>query len=144
MINDIFDEIIECCLKVSNCGRCPFWDNKYDRCLFEGNPSFWDMDVIRDAFQKMREDKVKELKQNNKTKYEKECTPLDINKAKELRGCVVREKEQITEPVIRVPQNATNGDIIKALFPDSPRVYEIIRHNFSTWWRTDFRGDVDD
>ena len=43
-----------------------------------------------------------------------------------------------TEKVLSIPQNATNGDIIKALFPDSPRVHKIIQDNFYTWWRTDY------
>lgn len=87
MINDIFDEIVECCNKRTNCTRysvCHFWDYEHDGCLFDGSPSFWDMDIIRDAIQKMREDNVKELKQNNKTKHEKEFTPLDVNRAKEI------------------------------------------------------------
>ena len=38
MINDIFDEIIECCNKRSNRTRysgCPFRGNEYNKCLFE-------------------------------------------------------------------------------------------------------------
>lgn len=66
MINDIFDEIVECCNKIHSCTRysvCPFRGNKYNKCLFEVSPSFWDMDKIRDAIQKMREDNVNRLKE---------------------------------------------------------------------------------
>ena len=47
----------------------------------------------------------------------------------------------IIDPGDLIPDNATNGDIIKALFPDSPRVHKIIQDNFYTWWRTEFRGN---
>lgn len=50
----------------------------------------------------------------------------------------------IIDPGDLIPDNATNGDIIKALFPDAPRVHKIIQNNFYTWWRTDFRGNTDD
>ena len=117
MINDIFDEIIECCHRKSGCTCCPFRDNEYGRCLFEGNPSFWDMDTIRDAFQKMREDNVKELKQNNKTKYEKECipTPLDVNKAKEFCGKDDCDKCKYLD-----------GDLCRLVYQVKENLYEVV------------------
>ena len=68
MINDIFDEINECCNKRSNCIGCPLWSDEHGRCLFGGNFSFWDMDTIRDAIQKMREDNVNRLKEEKEKK----------------------------------------------------------------------------
>lgn len=118
MINDIFDEIIEYCDKRVNCTRysvCHFWDYEHNRCLFEVSPSFWDMDRIRDAIQKMREDNVKELKQNNKTKYEKECTPLDVNKAKEFCGKDDCDKCKYLD-----------GDLCRLVYQVKENLYEVM------------------
>ena len=62
------------------------------------------------------------------------------NATKEERESVNNYIKSISQKVITIPDNATNGDVIKAMFNDKD--YSIIWHRLcnTMWWNKPYEG----
>ena len=65
-----------------------------------------------------------------------------INITAETGALETQSRVRDMQAVISIPDNATNGDVIKAVFPKIPRtlLFHIENHMGQDWWNAPYKG----